>query len=194
MLNGIARSVQQSRVSSVDEGWELLADLSNRFGASPDGNLNSKDQSAISSTFSRLELLEKHNPEISKHLPEARKLHEFLQGTSTPGEAQTAYDQFSDFLTQQYKSASGEGAQKLQKSLQFANDYKALVTKLEKLIDTPDAKVLSELESGQLANTETTLTRRMANLKHLTRKAQDSANAAKKQAITQGGFDPVAGF
>lgn len=76
MLNGIARSVQQSRVSSVDEGWELLADLSNRFGASPDGNLNSKDQSAISSTFSRLELLEKHNPEISKHLPEARKLHE----------------------------------------------------------------------------------------------------------------------
>ncbi|BDM82898.1 hypothetical protein [Acaryochloris marina] len=194
MLNGIAQAVQQSRVACLDEGWELLADLIDRFGASPDGKLTSKDQSAISSTFSRLELLEKHNPEISKHLAEARKLHEVMQGTPTPEQAQDAYDKFSGFLAQQSKSASGEGAEKLQKSLQFTNDYKALVTKLEKLIETPDAETLAELEAGQLANIETTLTRRVTNLKRLTKKAQESAKYANEQAVAHGGVDPVVGF
>ncbi|WP_235112441.1 hypothetical protein [Acaryochloris sp. 'Moss Beach'] len=125
MLNGIAQAVQQSRVACLDEGWELMADLIDRFGASPDGKLTSKDQSAISSTFSRLELLEKHNPEISQHLIEAKKLHEVMQGTPTPEQAQAAYEKFSEFLAQQSQSASGDGAEKLQKSLRFANDYKA---------------------------------------------------------------------
>lgn len=194
MLNGIAQAVQQSRVACLDEGWQLLADLIDRFGASPDGKLTRKDQSAIASTFSRLELLEKHNPEISKHLAEARKLHEVMQGNPTPEAAQDAYDKFSAFLAKQSQSASGEGAEKLQQSLRFANDYKQLVNKLEKLIETPDAKTLAELESGQLANIETTLTRRVANLKRLTRKAQDAAQYSIKQAESQGGVDPVAGF
>ncbi|ABW33379.1 hypothetical protein [Acaryochloris marina] len=79
MLNGIAQAVQQSRVACLDEGWELLADLIDRFGASPDGKLTSKDQSAINSTFSRLELLEKHNPEISKHLDQRGHLNRKLR-------------------------------------------------------------------------------------------------------------------
>lgn len=194
MLNGIAQAVQQSRVSCLDEGWELMADLIDRFGASPDGKLTRKDQSAISSTFQRLELLQKHNPEISKHLAEARKLHEVILKNPTPEEAQDAYDKFSAFLAKQSKSASGEGAEKLQKSLRFANDYKELVDSLEKLIETPDADRLAELEAGQLANIETTLTRRVANLRRLSRKAQDSAKYAVQQAEAQGGVDPVAGF
>ncbi|MGR3280187.1 hypothetical protein ACSYAD_34610, partial [Acaryochloris marina NIES-2412] len=122
MLNGIAQAVQQSRVACLDEGWELMADLIDRFGASPDGKLTSKDQSAISSTFSRLELLEKHNPEISQHLIEAKKLHQVMVSTPTPEQAQEAYEKFSEFLAQQSQSASGDGAEKLQKSLRFAND------------------------------------------------------------------------
>ncbi|MGR3280092.1 hypothetical protein ACSYAD_34125, partial [Acaryochloris marina NIES-2412] len=71
---------------------------------------------------------------------------------------------------------------------------KEIVTKLEKLIETPDSEALTELESGQLANIETTLTRRVANLKRLTKKAQESAQYANEQAAAQGGVDPVAGF
>lgn len=194
MLNGIAQAVQQSRVDCLDEGWELMADLIDRFGASPDGKLTSKDQSAISSTFSRLELLEKHNPEISKHLAQARKLHEVIQSNPTPEQAQDAYDKFSGFLAQQSQSASGEGAEKLQKSLRFANDYKEIVTQLEKLIETPDTEALAELEAGQLANIETTLTRRVANLRRLNKKAHEKAQYANTQAAAQGGVDPVAGF
>ncbi|MGR3279672.1 hypothetical protein ACSYAD_31935 [Acaryochloris marina NIES-2412] len=194
MLNGIAQAVQQSRVACLDEGWELMADLIDRFGASPDGKLTSKDQSAISSTFSRLELLEKHNPEISQHLIEAMKLHEVMQSNPTPEQAQEAYEKFSEFLAQQSQSASGEGAEKLQKSLRFANDYKEIVAKLEKLIETPDSEALTELESGQLTNIETTLTRRVANLRRLNKKAQESAKYANEQAAAQGGVDPVAGF
>lgn len=194
MLNGIAQAVQQSRVACLDEGWELMADLIDRFGASPDGKLTSKDQSAISSTFSRLELLEKHNPEISNHLIEAKKLHEVMVNTPTPEQAQEAYEKFSEFLAQQSQSASGEGAEKLQKSLRFANDYKEIVAKLEKLIETPDSDTLAELEAGQLANIETTLTRRVANLRRLNKKAQESAKYANEQAAAQGGVDPVAGF
>ncbi|QUY46282.1 hypothetical protein [Acaryochloris marina] len=194
MLNGIAQAVQQSRVACLDEGWELMADLIDRFGASPDGKLTSKDQSAISSTFSRLELLEKHNPEISQHLIEAKKLHEVMQGTPTPEQAQEAYEKFSEFLAKQSQSASGDGAEKLQKSLRFANDYKEIVAKLEKLIETPDSDTLAELEAGQLANIETTLTRRVANLRRLTKQAQQSAQYNKEKAAAQGGVDPVAGF
>ena len=122
-----------------------------------------------------------------------------MAGIPTPEQAQDAYDKFSAFLAKQSKSASGEGAEKLQKSLRLTNDYKEIVAKLEKLIETPDKEVLAELESGQLANIETTFTRRVANLKRLTRprwKAQDSAHEsyASKQAAAQGGVDPVAGF
>jgi hypothetical protein len=194
MLNGIAQAVQQSRVACLDEGWELMADLVDRFGASPDGKLTHKDEAAIASIFKRLELLEKHNPEISTYRHEARKLHEVMLDTPTPEVAQDAYDQFSSFLASQSKAASGEGAEKLQNALRFANDYKDLVATLEKLIETPDPDTLAELEAGQLANIETTLTRRMANLKRLSRKAQDAAKYVIKQAADQGGVDPVAGF
>lgn len=197
LQENLLSAYESSKDASVEEGYELIGSFIDRVDAREAGSLTSRDNDALATLFSRLELLAKHANRLQPLVVESRKLRSLYSEKNPDLSAvQTAVEEFQQFLLQQAskEQSSSQGLQKLTRSLAFSSDYKMLIAELSELANSPDPKRLDELE-GKIQSDLDVLSLRQRKLEKLFRaaKAATETEISRPRSVDEA-FDSVAGF